>query len=154
MQATRAAVQLLILCNIKPKGRDFELTVYRQKELGPAAGGGATATSPPQGLGAQPGPSCPPPTFPAPPSKPSAPFRGADPPQMGKLRRGGEQRLSPLLTSPCSALGGEEQQQTPEEESEGTRAGEHLSPAVGARGASVPVLGGCCGVTARLLRCG
>lgn len=59
-----------------------------------------------------------------------------------------------IWPSPCSALGGEEQQQTPEEESEGTRAGEHRSPAVGARGASVPALGGCCGVTARLLPCG
>lgn len=38
------------------------------------------------------------------------------------------------LTSPGSALRGEEEQQTPEEEGEGTRAGKHRSPAIGARG--------------------
>lgn len=49
-----------------------------------------------------------------------------DPAQPGGERGG--------LTSPGSALGGEEEQQTPEEEGEGTRPGKHRSPAIGARG--------------------
>lgn len=61
---------------------------------------------------------------------------------MGKLRHGGTPRGSRmqaggergLLTSPGSALGGEEEQKTPEKEGEGTRTGKHRSPAVGAPG--------------------
>lgn len=46
----------------------------------------------------------------------------------------GQERVR--LTSPGSALGGEEEQEAPEEEGEGTRPGKHRSP-----GASVPVPG-------------
>lgn len=95
----RAAVQLPVLCNIKPKGRDPELLVCPQKELGPAAGGGARphplhrVREPSLGHLAH---------LPRPQPRPQSPLLllGAQTPPIGKLRRGGEQGLSPPTYEP------------------------------------------------------